>query len=115
NLGSYGYYPDLGDPAVQTWWGQQYAYILSLGIEMIWQDMTCPALATAGADNNGLPCQVNVALPGGAVGQRNNDTVCNERTFPLDLMLKDLNGTRVATARIHNGYVMNLLKATNDG
>jgi alpha-glucosidase len=117
SLGSYGYYPDLGDPAVRTWWGQQYTYILSLGIEMIWQDMTCPALATASL--NGLPVQVQVALPGGAVGTRDNGATgvisFNERTFPLDLMLKDLNGTRVAAATIHNGYVMNLLKATSDG
>ncbi|MEF9674273.1 hypothetical protein QNM99_27960 [Pseudomonas sp. PCH446] len=28
-LGSGGYYPDLGRPEVRTWWGQQYQYLLS--------------------------------------------------------------------------------------
>ena len=109
NLGSYGYYPDLGDPAVQAWWGEQYAYILSLGIEMIWQDMTCPA------QESGNGQEVQVALPGGAVGVRTNDTDSNERTFPLDLLVKDVTGVRMADARIHNGYVMNLLDATSTG
>jgi alpha-glucosidase len=108
-LGSYGYYPDLGDPNVRTWWGDQYAYILSIGIEMIWQDMTCPALEPGWA----LPVQV--ALPGGQVGTRINDAKANEKTFPLDLMLMDRTGARLADARIHNGYVMNLLDATSKG
>jgi len=108
-LGSYGYYPDLGNANVRDWWGQQYAYILSIGIEMIWQDMTCPAL------ENGWDQQVQVALPGNQVGTRMNDNIAEQRTLPLDLMVMDRDGTRVANARIHNGYVMNLLQATSDG
>jgi alpha-glucosidase len=108
-LGSYGYYPDLGNASVRDWWGQQYAYILSIGIEMIWQDMTCPA------QENGNNQQVQVALGGAQVGTRTNSAVANERTFPLDLMLMDGTGTRTAAARIHNGYVMNLLDATSIG
>jgi alpha-glucosidase len=108
-LGSYGYYPDLGSQAVRDWWGDQYAYILSIGIEMIWQDMTCPAL------ESGTGKQVQVALPNNQVGLRMNDTAANERTLPLDLMLMDRDGSRVANARIHNGYVMNLLEATSAG
>jgi alpha-glucosidase len=108
-LGSYGYYPDLGNPTVRTWWGQQYAYILSIGIEMIWQDMTCPAL------ESGTNQEVQVALPNNQVGMQMNDNPANETTLPLDLMLMDRTGVRVANARIHNGYVMNLLDATSQG
>jgi alpha-glucosidase len=113
NLGSYGYYPDLGSDAVRQWWGEQYADILDLGIEMIWQDMTCPALVSGPLP--GQPSTVQVALPGGQVGVRINTEQCNEKTFPLDLLVHDITGVWLANARIHNGYVMNLLKATSDG
>jgi alpha-glucosidase len=109
-LGSYGYYPDLGDPAVQTWWGQQYKDILDLGIEMIWQDMTDPALEPG----NGATIQI--AQPGGNIGSYNNNTPANEKTFPLGLMLYDtVSGTYQAHARLKNSFVMNLLKATTGG
>src|SRR4030095_7801604 len=55
---------------------------------MIWQDMTCPSL------------------------QNNNSTPF--RTFPLDLMMSSF-GTYLPNAKIHNGYVMNLLQATYQG
>jgi alpha-glucosidase len=84
-----GFYPDLGRPDVQTWWGQQYDYLINtVGLDMIWQDMTCPAL------------------------QNNNSTPF--RTFPLDLMMSSF-GTYLPNAKIHNGYVMNLLQATYQG
>lgn len=86
NLGSFGYYPDFGRPDVQTWWGQQYNYLVNtLGMDMIWQDMTCPAIT------NG-----------------------NASTFPLDLMIS-LFGTYTEVAKIHNSYVLNLLQATFEG
>lgn len=85
-LGSYGYYPDFGRADVQQWWGQQYAYLIqTLGLDMIWQDMTCPAIT------NG-----------------------NASTFPLDLMV-DFFGQYTEVAKIHNSYVLNLLKATFNG
>jgi len=85
SLGSYGYYPDFGRPDVQAWWGQQYASLLQLGLDMIWQDMTCPAIA------NG-----------------------DDGTFPLDLMISFF-GQYTEDATIHNSYVLNLLKATSEG
>ena len=85
-LGADGYYPDFGQQVVRTWWGQQYNYLLGLGLDMIWQDMTCPALKNTGA-----------------------------LTFPLDLKMTDAAGQSVENARMHNGYVSLLLKATFDG
>ena len=85
-LGSYGYYGDFGRTDVQQWWGQQYAYLVqTLGLDMIWQDMTCPAI------NNG-----------------------EASTFPLDLMVSFF-GQYVEVAKCHNSYVLNLLKATFEG
>ena len=37
-------YPDFGLAAARTAWGQQYSHLITdLGLDMIWQDMTCPA------------------------------------------------------------------------
>ena len=86
NLGSYGYYADFGRPDVQQWWGQQYAYLIqTLGLDMIWQDMTCPAMTNGDAN-----------------------------TFPLGLMVSFF-GQYVEAAKNHNSYVLNLLKATFQG
>jgi alpha-glucosidase len=91
-LGGSGYYPDLGDPEVQTWWGQNYEYLLSIGLDMIWQDMTCPAVVT------------------------NSDDDTSNKTFPLDLMMYDSRTeTYVPNAKIHNAYALNLVKATWNG
>jgi len=85
DLGASGYYPDLGRPDVQDWWGKQYKYLLDLGLDMIWQDMTCPAIANGEAN-----------------------------TFPLDLMVAFFS-QYVEFAKIHNSYALNLLKATFEG
>jgi alpha-glucosidase len=91
-LGGSGYYPDLGDPAVQVWWGRNYEYLLSIGLDMIWQDMTCPAVVT------------------------NSDDDTTNKTFPLDLMMYDSRtATYVPNAKIHNAYALNLVKATWNG
>jgi len=88
-LGASGNYPDLGRGDVQATWGQQYAHLVNnLGMDMIWQDMTCPALA----DSAETPVH----------------------TFPLDLMIN--NGvTYVPDAVSHNVYVLFLLEATWNG
>ncbi|MGZ9104089.1 MAG: TIM-barrel domain-containing protein, partial [Rhodoplanes sp.] len=45
-LGARMNYPDLGRPDVQAVWGRQYAHLVrDLGMDMIWQDMMCPAAA----------------------------------------------------------------------
>jgi alpha-glucosidase len=84
-----GVYPDLGRASVRKWWGEQYDYLINtVGLDMVWQDMTCPAL------------------------QLNNSTPY--RTFPLDLMMSSF-GTYLPNAKIHNGYVINLLQGTYEG
>ncbi len=97
-LTSPGNYPDFGLAAARTAWGQQYAHLITdLGLDMIWQDMTCPAL-----DAN---------IVGGL------------KTFPLDLLMarESTNAAGVVTvtylpnAKLHNSYVLNLLRATWEG
>jgi alpha-glucosidase len=94
-LTSPGNYPDFGLAAARTAWGQQYAHLINdLGLDMIWQDMTCPAL-----DSN---------IVGGL------------KTFPLDLLMArestDAAGAvtveNLPNAQLHNSYVLNLLRAT---
>ena len=90
SLGSSGYYPDFGRSDVQTWWGQQYQYLLSVGLDFIWQDMTCPAIVP------------------------NFDNNTPDKTFPLDLMQSSF-GQYQANALIHNAYSLNLCQATYNG
>ncbi|WP_109830044.1 TIM-barrel domain-containing protein [Reichenbachiella versicolor] len=91
-LGTYGYYMDMGIQSVKEYWGAQYQYLLSKGLDMIWQDMTCPAL---------IP---NVD---------NNTAV---KSLPLDLQMYDkVTGSYQPNAKIHNSFSLNLVKATFEG
>ena len=87
-LGARMNYPDLGRPEVQAVWGRQYAHLINdLGIDMIWQDMMCPAAAISADTRDG--------------------------TLPLDLMTHD--GRRYVPHGVcHNAYGMFLLKATHE-
>jgi alpha-glucosidase len=88
-LGALGNYSDYGRQDVRDTWGQQYDHLVNVvGMDMIWQDMTCPALAPS------------------------NDTPW--KTFPLDQMQNN-GATYVPSALIHNQYVLNLLRATWEG
>ncbi len=100
-LSSPGNYPDFGIQAARAVWGQQYAHLIQdLGLDMIWQDMTCPAI-----DPN---------LP---------DNIEQYKTFAQDLLMArestDANGnvsvTMLPNGMLHNSYVLNLLKATWEG
>lgn len=92
SLGTYGFYADMGDPTVQQWWGEQYQYLLEIGIDMIWQDMTCPAV----------------------VPNPDNDTP--DKTLPLDLMMYDpVTGAYQPNAKVHNAFALNLVQATFAG
>ena len=88
-LGATCNYPDLGRADVRAVWGRQYAHLIEdLAIDMIWQDMTCPALAVSA------------------------DTPLS--TLPLDLMTHD--GTGYAPHAVsHNAYALFLLQATHEG
>lgn len=96
-----GNYPDFGLASVREAWGRQYQHLLQdVGLDMIWQDMTCPAI-----DPN-LPPE-NVYF----------------KTFPQDLMMAQeataADGTVTVSylpnAQLHNSYVNNLLSATWNG
>lgn len=88
-LGASGNYPDFGRDDVRRVWGEQYAHLVNeLGMDMIWQDMTCPAQ------------DATVAGP--------------ILTLPLDLMLHDGNGY-VPHGLMHNAYALWLLRATWEG
>jgi alpha-glucosidase len=88
-LGAPGNYSDYGRADVRQAWGQNYAHLVNdVGMDMIWQDMTCPALAGS------------------------SDTPW--KTFPLDQMQND-GETYVPNALVHNDYVLNLLRATWEG
>jgi alpha-glucosidase len=98
-----GNYPDFGLTSVRKTWGQQYQDLIqNVGLDMVWQDMTCPAI-----DANLPPSQQYY------------------KTFPQDLMMAQeqtdpATGAVVAVdylpnAQLHNSYVNNLLHATWDG
>lgn len=92
SLGTYGFYADMGNPKVQRWWGEQYQYLLEIGIDMIWQDMTCPAV----------------------VPNEDNDTP--DKTLPLDLMMYDpVTSSYQPNAKVHNAFALNLVRATYQG
>ena len=87
-LTSPGNYPDLGRADVRTTWGQQYAHLINdVGLDIVWQDMMCPALDGARFANG---------------------------TFPLTLMVN--NGeTYVPNGAAHNSYSLFLAMATSEG
>jgi alpha-glucosidase len=96
-----GNYPDFGLGAVRQTWGQQYQHLLQdVGLDMIWQDMTCPAI-----DPNLPP---------------DNEAY---KTFPQDLMMAQEQTLADGTVsvvyqpncKVHNSYVLNLLRATWGG
>ncbi|VVM07305.1 partial alpha-glucosidase, partial [Methylacidimicrobium cyclopophantes] len=83
-----GNYPDLGRADVREAWGRQYAHLIQdLGMDMIWQDMMCPAL-----DSTKFPYN----------------------TFPLTLMVHDGLGY-APNGACHNAYALFLAKATWEG
>ena len=100
-LSAPGNYPDFGLAAVRQTWGDQYQHLLQdIGLDMIWQDMTCPAI-----DPN-LPPD-------------NEDY----KTFPQNLMMAQeatlsdgsVKVDYLPNAKLHNSYVNNLLDATWNG
>ncbi|OYQ67791.1 alpha-glucosidase [Pseudanabaena sp. SR411] len=59
-LGTPGHYPDLGRKEVRIWWGTQYQYLFDMGLEMVWQDMTTPAIRENRGDMKGFPFRLKV-------------------------------------------------------
>ncbi|MGC4102443.1 glycoside hydrolase family 31 protein [Ferruginibacter sp.] len=86
-LGAAGNYPDFSRKEVREKWGEQYQHLINeVGMDMIWQDMTDPAILNK-----------------------------PQNTFPLDLQEDNGQGNFVPHAKIHNAYALNLLNATNGG
>jgi alpha-glucosidase len=92
NLGTYGYYADLGRAANRTWWGTLYKPLLDAGLDMVWQDMTDPATQSSVSD----------AMPW--------------KTLPLNLSVYDATtDAMVSHAEVHNVFALNLISATYAG
>lgn len=94
-LGTSGHYPDLNRKEVREWWGRQYEYLFSQGLEMVWQDMTTPCLRDTRGDMLSFPSRLLV----------NNDYTKS----------KDGNYEKTPVMRVWNLYSYNLHKATYHG
>ncbi|MCJ1312452.1 hypothetical protein MMC25_006126 [Agyrium rufum] len=53
--GAPGFYPNLNRKEVRIWWGTQYKYLLDMGLEFVWQDMTSPRMAQQYGDMKSWP------------------------------------------------------------
>ncbi|MGC2398249.1 MAG: TIM-barrel domain-containing protein, partial [Acidobacteriaceae bacterium] len=91
--GTTGHYPDLARREVRDWWGTQYQALFDLGLEMVWQDMTTPAIRDTRGDMRGFPFRLNVT----------SDFVSNEPPVSTEAI------------RVWNLYSYNLHKATYHG
>lgn len=94
-LGTSGHYPDLNRKEVRKWWGKQYEYLFSQGLEMVWQDMTTPCLRDTRGDMLSFPSRLLV----------NNDYRKSG----------DEKYEKTPVMRIWNLYSYNLHKATYHG
>jgi alpha-glucosidase len=101
-LGTPGHYPDLGRKEVRKWWGTQYQYLFDMGLEMVWQDMTTPAIRENRGDMKGFPFQLLVT----------DDFVCY-RNQDQDIKTSQENLT--PAIKVWNLYAYNLHKATYQG
>ncbi|MCJ8315043.1 MAG: DUF4968 domain-containing protein [Saccharospirillaceae bacterium] len=91
-LETYGFYCDIANKKVQKWWGEQYKYLLDCGLDMIWQDMTDPAVVP------------------------NFDNETPDKTLPLNLMMYDRVSEQYQPhAKIHNAFAINLIRASFEG
>ena len=59
-LGTSGHYADFGRKEVRDWWGTQYQYLFDMGLEMVWQDMTTPAIRDYRGDMKAFPFRLKV-------------------------------------------------------
>jgi alpha-glucosidase len=92
-LGTSGHYADLGRADVRRWWGTQYQYLFDMGLEMVWQDMTTPAIRDYRGDMKGFPF----------------------RLLLTDTSLSDQPARTTPAIKIWNLYSYNLHKATYHG
>lgn len=103
-LGTTGHYPDLGRREVRDWWGTQYKYLFETGLEMVWQDMTTPAIRDLRGDMKGFPFRLLLtddSLSSHDPDASPGDAVPNKPATPA--------------IKIWNLYSYNLHKATYHG
>jgi alpha-glucosidase len=91
--GTTGHYPDLGRSQVRRWWGTQYQKLFDMGLEMVWQDMTTPAIRDTRGDMRGLPFRLQLT----------------------DDFLSNVPPQQNQAIRVWNLYSYNLHKATYHG
>lgn len=91
--GTTGHYADLGRRKVRDWWGTQYQGLFDLGLEMIWQDMTTPAIRDTRGDMRGFPFRLQLT----------------------DDFLSNAEPQQNEAIRVWNLYSYNLHKATYHG
>ncbi|MDJ0617815.1 MAG: glycoside hydrolase family 31 protein [Calothrix sp. MO_192.B10] len=102
NRGTTGHYADFARPEVREWWGRQYQFLFDMGLEMVWQDMTTPAIRDTRGDMKGFP--FNLLLNSNQFSQENVTT--GEEGTPEE---------QLAALKIWNLYSYNLHKATYKG
>lgn len=56
-------FPDFTNPQVRDWWSQQYAYLLKIGVDGFWNDMSEPAVLALWGDRS-LPKVAQHCLEG---------------------------------------------------
>lgn len=90
-----GNYPDFGLSRVRKLWGELHRhFVVELGMDMVWQDLTCPASSSE-----------------------------PQKTLPHDLLLAqevmnedgEIYVRYLPRAKVHNAYAINLLRATWEG
>jgi alpha-glucosidase len=87
---------------VREWWGQQYKYLFDVGLEMVWQDMTTPAVRNTRGDMCSFPFKLLLSDDFDHIYDPNPHGV--QTTSPLSPAIK-----------IWNLYSYNLHKATYEG
>jgi alpha-glucosidase (family GH31 glycosyl hydrolase) len=58
--GTTGSYYDLGKSDARLLWGEQYRHLYDLGLEMVWQDMTTPAIRDTRGDMKSFPFALRI-------------------------------------------------------
>jgi len=101
NRSNDGCYPDLGRKEVRIWWGEQYRHLYDIGISMVWQDMTSPAIDTSKGDMKSFP--FDLALTDNSICKYNHG---GTDTHPH---------SKSPSITIRNLYSYNLHKATYHG
>jgi len=111
--GTTGSYLDFGMLDARMFWGEQYRYLYDVGLEMVWQDMTTPAIRDTRGDMKSFPFALKVTDNFQRKYKRKNK-LKNTGKSPK---VKDRQGSdaKSPAAMIRNLYSYNLHKATYHG